>query len=323
MAIGMRISVVIPVHNRQALGERALRSAMAQAIDGMEVVVVDDCSQTPFGLPADITGRADVRLIRHSENRGAAAARNTGVEAARAGWVAFLDSDDYWLADTLRPRLELSEQTLNADRHTLTVHAAGFLTHNVRTSRRDAMIPVESDSPVHFASGCWFAPGSTMLFRKELFGLVGAYDPTLRRLEDLDWFLRFALAGGRLKVWDHLSAVVETGRKPRLSTLEDSARHLQAKFGDPTSPHRLQSDLLRRLDAYLDLERDAWIQEVLEQFGITARDIPVLMSSCKPVVRNPTDAELAASGTNWRAEPRIREGNIPKPPTNLRITPKP
>ncbi|MGB8605049.1 hypothetical protein [Bradyrhizobium sp.] len=34
-------------------------------------------------------------------------------------------------------------------------------------------------------------------------------------------------------------------------------------------------------------------------------------------------AELAASGTNWRAEPRIREGNIPKPPTNLRITPKP
>jgi predicted acylesterase/phospholipase RssA len=34
-------------------------------------------------------------------------------------------------------------------------------------------------------------------------------------------------------------------------------------------------------------------------------------------------AELAASGTNWRAQPRIREGNIPKPPTNLRITPKP
>src|SRR5712672_1924489 len=101
MAIGMRISVVIPIHNRQALGERALRSAVAQGIDGMEVVVVDDYSQTPFGLPPDITGRADVRVIRHSENRGAAAARNTGVEAARGGWVAFLDSDDYWLADTL------------------------------------------------------------------------------------------------------------------------------------------------------------------------------------------------------------------------------
>jgi hypothetical protein len=69
-------------------------------------------------------------------------------------------------------------------------------------------MPREAASPGEFACGCWFAPGSTMLFRKELFERIGPFDAKLPRLEDYDWFMRFALAGGRLKVWDAAAAVV-------------------------------------------------------------------------------------------------------------------
>jgi hypothetical protein len=162
----------------------------------------------------------------------------------------------------------------------LTLYAAGFVIDNARTGRRDALIPIESDRPIHFASGCWFAPGSTILFRKEIFGQVGIYDPTLRRLEDLDWFLRFALAGGRLRVWNDLAAVIQAGRKPQLADLEKSAAHLQAKYAGAASAHPLAPPLLRRLNAYLDVERASI-------FAAQKRWMYVLSCLARSIVRVP------------------------------------
>src|SRR4051794_32424251 len=97
------VSVIIPVYNRQILGERALRSVLAQNVPAMEVIVVDDGSQPPFRLPDDAAALAHVHLVRHPQNLGVSSARNTGVEKAQGEWIAHLDSDDYWLADTLPP----------------------------------------------------------------------------------------------------------------------------------------------------------------------------------------------------------------------------
>ena len=49
----------------------------------METIIVDDGSQPPFQLPADLAGTRNVRVVRHDRNRGPAAARNTGVKTAR------------------------------------------------------------------------------------------------------------------------------------------------------------------------------------------------------------------------------------------------
>lgn len=91
----LELSVVIPVYNRPALLERALRSVAAQRPRApAEVIVVDDGSTEPL---QEVVDSYDVKLIRHAENRGLSAARNTGVAAARHPWVALLDSDDEWL----------------------------------------------------------------------------------------------------------------------------------------------------------------------------------------------------------------------------------
>jgi glycosyltransferase involved in cell wall biosynthesis len=250
-----RVSVIVPVYNRQALGERALLSVVAQNLEAMEIIVVDDASSTPFRLPASLSDLPNVRLIRLDTNIGESGSRNVGVAAARGPWIAFLDSDDYWLPGTLEPRLAAAEANWTRTGAMLTVHVAGFVVHNKRTGQYAARIPLPSRDPKMFASGCWFGQGSTSLLRRETFERVGPCDVNLRRLQDLDWYLRLALLGGQIKVWDGLAAVVETGHKPSIKALETALSHLKAKYLEPTGSAALPPHLKRRLKAYFDVER--------------------------------------------------------------------
>jgi len=85
------ISIIIPTRDRPALLARAIASALAQDDAGtLEVIVVDDAS-TP---PATVPPAPRVRLVRPAVDRGGAAARNSGLAAARGRWVTWLDDDD-------------------------------------------------------------------------------------------------------------------------------------------------------------------------------------------------------------------------------------
>ncbi|MGH2925861.1 MAG: glycosyltransferase family 2 protein [Solirubrobacterales bacterium] len=89
------ITVVIPAFNRARLLERALRSVNAQRRPADQVIVVDDASTDNTPQVAEALG---AELIRHGRNLGGnAAARDTGLRAARHKWVALLDDDDEWL----------------------------------------------------------------------------------------------------------------------------------------------------------------------------------------------------------------------------------
>lgn len=263
-----RLTIVIPVRNRQELGERALRSAAAQTVLRTEIIVVDDASEPPFQIPADLQSNESIRLLRHPDNRGAGFARNTAIASAGADWIAFLDSDDYWLPGTLGPRLESAEAGYAVDRNPLAVHAAGFVLESSLTKRLETRIPRESADPLDFASACWFAPGSTLLARKEAFDRIGPYDVELRRLEDLDWFLRLALQGGSLKVWNKPTALIaDESQFPGVHLTQAVAR-LSGKYFAKGSPDRLSGKLARRLRAYLNIERAAFCSTQRRWLGL-------------------------------------------------------
>ena len=86
------ITVIIPVFNDQENLVKAVESVKRQGMEDLEIIVIDDGSDRAIKFPAE---KGHV-LVRHKKNRGAAAARNTGMMQASGCYVAFLDSDDEW-----------------------------------------------------------------------------------------------------------------------------------------------------------------------------------------------------------------------------------
>ena len=83
------IIAIIPAYNDQEGLETTLRS-----LDRFElsmIVVVDDGSEPPLEEPNDLS--TPFKLIRHDKNKGAAAARNTGLSVTKSDWVYFTDCD--------------------------------------------------------------------------------------------------------------------------------------------------------------------------------------------------------------------------------------
>ena len=86
------LSVVIPVYNDQASLLKAIYSVKCQNIDELEIIIIDDGSDRAVEIP----NQKNLILIRHEQNRGAGAARNSGMMRAKGKYIAFLDSDDEW-----------------------------------------------------------------------------------------------------------------------------------------------------------------------------------------------------------------------------------
>jgi GT2 family glycosyltransferase len=95
------VSVVIPTHNRKAALERAIKTVVAQTYGDWELVVVDDASTDGTEEVVRALGEGRLVYVRHPQNRGGGAARNTGIQRARGKYVAFLDSDDEWFPGKL------------------------------------------------------------------------------------------------------------------------------------------------------------------------------------------------------------------------------
>lgn len=145
------ISVVMPVYNVASFVADAIQSVLEQSFRDWELIIINDRS-TDNSM--EIVGRFHdprIRVLEHPENRGVAGARNSGIRAARADIIAFLDADDSWAADKLaehlahlaaNPRVGVSfsrSELMSADGRLLSRHqmprlrdirAGYFLRHN-------------------------------------------------------------------------------------------------------------------------------------------------------------------------------------------------
>lgn len=181
------ISVIIPIWNRAHSVGKAIDSAFAQALPSghaLEVIVVDDGSSDRPQEALAHFGDA-IRLLRHPENQGAAAARNTGCEAACGEYIAFLDSDDSWLPGKLAAQISFMQE-------------AGFdiscTAYELEQGPNKFIVsPRYRTGPLTHADlvwGCFVSPGSTLVCKTTIFREVGPLDTSLPRFEDWDWLMR-------------------------------------------------------------------------------------------------------------------------------------
>lgn len=99
------VSMIVPVYQVEKYIAQCIESVLNQTFQDFELILIDDGSKDTSGIICDSYAAKDDRIIViHTENKGAAVARNTGLERASGRYITFLDGDDY-LAENMIARL--------------------------------------------------------------------------------------------------------------------------------------------------------------------------------------------------------------------------
>jgi Glycosyl transferase family 2 len=247
------VSVVIPVYDRAEMLKRALASVWMQTPRApAEVIVVDDGSRDDTSLVARELG---ARVIRHPENRGLSAARNTGLEEASYPWIALLDSDDEWLPHHLDHVWGLR------DGHVL---VAGSSLNCGDDPGRDRFRGPVATTPVVLREGHQLifpgnpVPVSASLFRRDLALKLGGFRPYRGVVEDFDMWLRMlehgtAICSPTVSIIYHVHDAqmsLRDARTMQLAHIDASDAHLRRTGGSRRSIRRWEGvaawDNLRR-----------------------------------------------------------------------------
>lgn len=184
------MSVVIPTHNRAETIERAIRSVLAQDVESLEVIVVDDASTDDTEQVIKALDDQRIRYIRHATNRGAPAARNTGIAAASGDLIAFQDSDDEWMPDKLAKQMQLFE----ADGSNVDIVYTGFWRQSLqaRTYIPEHWVARREGNILQQLLSGNFVSTQTMMLRRECFEKSRLFDERMPRFQDWELAIRLA-----------------------------------------------------------------------------------------------------------------------------------
>ena len=189
-----KIAVIIPLFNKAPYIAKALDSILAQTFAPAEIIVVDDGSRDEgAGIVQCYTGRG-VTLIKQ-ENQGVSAARNAGIRAARADYVAFLDADDLWHPHHLLTLHQLifrfPDAGLLSTSHV--IHRDGKVFRPSSTFA-DGWVGQVPDFFTAYRKGLSLVNSSTACCKRSALLSVGGFPVGVKRGEDIIVWIRLALA---------------------------------------------------------------------------------------------------------------------------------
>lgn len=184
------LSIIIPTYNRPRLLPHAVKSALAQTLEDIEieVIVVDDASSCPIDLPKNDR----LRVIHLPKNRGGSAARNIGAKVAKGRWISYLDDDDRLLPNMVQVSLEgLQRTTLPQPVAVLSGIEVIDTEGNVKQTRLPPTLPKGS----HFGleeidPNQSFFCKQTMVIEKDIFLDMGGFDESFTSRIHTELFLR-------------------------------------------------------------------------------------------------------------------------------------
>lgn len=189
-----RCSVILPTYNRAETLPRAVASVLAQDEPDFELIIVDDASTDQTAAWLATLDDPRIRVARSERNQGPSAARNTGIELARAPAIAFLDSDDAYCSRRLSLPLDVLDRepdvvcTLSSSRKE-DKHGQG----------RAAPLPEVKLAAPAFAwamlADLVGVESTSITVRTEHAKKAGGFDPALRRTEDREFLIRLAGLG--------------------------------------------------------------------------------------------------------------------------------
>ncbi|OQW71522.1 MAG: hypothetical protein BVN35_16230 [Proteobacteria bacterium ST_bin11] len=205
------VTIIIPTHNRPDLLHEAISSVVDQTLFDWELIVVDDYSSPPVDQ-TELQEKfgSKIRVLRHVNSRGGAAAKNTGIKAASGKYIAFLDDDDLYASRYLESAV--STLQIYPQISTLFMGVAWFgpnskWTHEYYTEAMNKILADVAGTPItetllEFDEDRLFKAllkRVPMAFQRPVTSLehlkrIGLYQEDCL-LWDCDWALRAALIG--------------------------------------------------------------------------------------------------------------------------------
>ena len=174
-----RVSVVLPVYNRETYVGAAIESVLGQTLPPDELIVVDDGSTDASVAVVESFARPCIHVIRQ-ENAGIGAARNRGIAAATGDLIAFIDSDDLWERDKLE--LQVGALRERDDVQLVFGHMVEFLSPDRAETLRGSLQVGTEPVPGLMAI--------TLLARRTAVEQIGPFDEQLRVGEFVEWMAR-------------------------------------------------------------------------------------------------------------------------------------
>ncbi|MGB3647067.1 MAG: glycosyltransferase [Desulfobulbales bacterium] len=206
------VSIIIPTYNRAYCLQKAIDSVLSQTYPYFELIVVDDGSKDNTANLVE-NYNSDIVFIRQ-ENKGPAAARNRGVQAARYELLAFLDSDDWFVENKLEVQVRaLQEKPAYLISHTQEIWYRNGSILNQKTRHRKNSGDIFSQSLELCAVGM-----STVLMYRKIFERFGLFDEEFPCCEDYELWLRVSAEQDFLLV-DQPLTLKDGGRNDQLSSL--------------------------------------------------------------------------------------------------------
>jgi glycosyltransferase involved in cell wall biosynthesis len=245
-----KVSVIIPAYNVAEYIVETLDSALAQTFLDHEIIVINDGSPDTEKFEKAIAPYREKIIYLKQPNKGAAAARNAGIEAARGEMLAFLDGDDVWLPDYLEQQISFLQAT-GGDM----VYCDAILFGNENKYKTYmALSPSRGEVTAEslLSGTCNVITSGTVVLRGTVLA-GGMFDEKAPlRIEDFDlWFrllkngarvdyqknilLKYRIRPGSLsgsnieRVERSITALKEVKRKHALTPAEDAAWHKQFK----------------------------------------------------------------------------------------------
>ena len=176
--------MIIPTHNRADVLARAVASVLGQTWADLELIVVDDGSTD--ATSAVLAEFDDPRLTgMHQENKGVSSARNRGIAASGGGYIALLDSDDYWMPDKLEKQVRFMAESGFAICQTDEI----WIRNGQRVNPRFKHAKPAGWFLERSLELCLISP-SCVMFTRELWQELGPFDERLPTCEDYSLWLR-------------------------------------------------------------------------------------------------------------------------------------
>ncbi|MCS3638173.1 glycosyltransferase family 2 protein [Salinibacter ruber] len=181
------VSVIIPTYNREKTIRHAIESVYAQSYPNIEIIVVDDGSEDNTGQVVSDMTRENLVYCRHDINRGAPAARNTGLEQSSGDYIAFLDSDDEWTRDKISKQVSL----LKDSRPKVGMCYTGVVFNE--NGQEVYSCPTQKDSDIsNLVYRNMIGGYSSVMVKPNVLETVGNFDERLKGRQDLDMWLRIS-----------------------------------------------------------------------------------------------------------------------------------